>query len=235
MLPYKIDPMKVLSRQGIIPTKGGHMIDVQQIRLNMMEVFCYRVGDTSSKTCALIDPAFDTKRILNEVERHGYRVTHVINTHSHPDHTAGNAPILAATGARLFIHRLDGQRLGGMMSGAFSRMMGGKGSPEPDVLLEDNDIIPIGEISLKVLHTPGHSPGGICLYTEGHVFTGDTLFVGAVGRTDFPGCSMSQLLNSIQEKIYTLPADTIVWPGHDYGVFPHSTVEIEKKTNPFTM
>ena len=211
------------------------MIDVQQIRLNMMEVFCYRVGDTSSKTCALIDPAFDTKRILKEVEKHGYRVTHVINTHSHPDHTAGNAAIIAATGAKLLIHRLDGQQFGGMMAGAFSRMMGGKGSPEPDVLLEDNDRIAIGEEYLTVLHTPGHSPGGICLYTKGHVFTGDTLFVGAVGRTDFPGCSMSQLLKSIHEKIYTLPGDTIVWPGHDYGFFPHSTVEAEKKTNPFTM
>lgn len=211
------------------------MVEIEQIRLSMMEVFCYMVGDAASKTCALIDPAFETDRILGEVESKGYSVTHVINTHHHSDHTAGNAAIITATGARLCIHRLDGEKLGGMMSGAYSRMMGGKGSPSPDVLLEDGDAISIGGSDLKVLHTPGHSPGGICLYTEGHVFTGDTLFVGAVGRTDFPGCSMSQLLESIHGKIYTLPEETIVWPGHDYGYRPHSTVADEKRTNPFTL
>lgn len=209
-------------------------MEIKQIRVNPMEVFCYIVGDEASKTCALIDPAFETERILGEVGREGYAVTHVINTHSHSDHTAGNAAIIAATDAKLLIHRLDGEALGRMVSGAFSRTMGGKGSPPPDVLLEDNDIITIGEGQLKVLHTPGHSPGGICLYTPGHVFTGDTLFVGAVGRTDFPGGSMSQMLTAIHEKIYTLPGETIVWPGHNYGYSPHSTVENEQKTNPFT-
>lgn len=210
-------------------------MEIKQIGLSRMEVFCYIVGDALSKTCALIDPAFETDRILSEVESNGYHVTHVINTHSHSDHTAGNAAIIAATGAKLCIHRLDGEKLGGMMSGAFSRVLGGKGSPNPDIMLEDNDTITIGESSLKVLHTPGHSPGGICLYTNGHVFTGDTLFVGAVGRTDFPGCSMSQLFKSIHEQIYTLPGETIVWPGHDYGLYPHSTVADEKRTNPFTI
>lgn len=205
---------------------GGPIMEIKQIRLNQMEVFCYIVGDGVSKTCALIDPAFETERILGEVEKEGYRVTHVINTHHHSDHTAGNAAILAATDAKLLIHRLDGEKLGGMM--------GGKGSPPPDDLLEDNDVIAIGEEQLKVIHTPGHSPGGICLYTPGHVFTGDTLFVGAVGRTDFPGGSMSQMLSAIKDKIYTLPGETIVWPGHDYGYSPRSTVENEQELNPFT-
>jgi len=209
-------------------------MEVKQIRVNPMEVFCYIVGDEVSKTCVLIDPAFETDRILGEAEQAGYQVTHVINTHSHSDHTAGNAAIIAATGAQLLIHRLDGEKLEAMMSGAFSRILGGKGSPEPDVLLEDNDTIAVGEGSLEVLHTPGHSPGGISLYTPGHVFTGDTLFVGAVGRTDFPGCSMAQLVKSIKERIYTLPGDTIVWPGHDYGPRPHTTVETERNFNLFT-
>jgi glyoxylase-like metal-dependent hydrolase (beta-lactamase superfamily II) len=209
-------------------------MEIKQIRVNPMEVFCYIVGDGVSKTCALIDPAFETERILDEVGKEGYHVTHVINTHSHSDHTAGNAAIIAATGAELLIHRLDGEKLSETASGAFSKAMGGEGSPPADVLLEDGDVITIGEESLQVIHTPGHSPGGICLYTPGHVFTGDTLFVGAVGRTDFPGGSMSQMLTAIKDKIYTLPIETIVWPGHDYGYAPSSTVENEQELNPFT-
>jgi glyoxylase-like metal-dependent hydrolase (beta-lactamase superfamily II) len=129
---------------------------------------------------------------------------------------------------------LDARQLQKLLNRTFSRVLGGKGSPKPDVLVKDNDIIKIGDCSLKVLHTPGHTRGGICLYTEGNIFTGDTLFVGAVGRTDLPGGSMKTLLTSIQEKIYTLPGNTIVWPGHDYGPRPSSTVQQESDTNPFT-
>ena len=197
--------------------------------------FCYLLGDDASKTCALIDPAFETDRILAEADRLGYRVTHIINTHGHSDHTAGNEAIKAATGAQLLIHELDANRLGKVVHKTFSRMLGGKGSPAPDVKLKDNDFIQIGDgINMRVIHTPGHTPGSICLYSDGHVFTGDTLFVGAVGRTDLPGGSSKQLLASVQKKIYTLPGSTIVWPGHDYGPYPSSTVEREKLTNPFT-
>ena len=183
-------------------------MEIMQIRLEKMATFCYIVGDEHSKTCALIDPAFETKKILDEAKKAGYRVTHLINTHCHSDHTAGNAAIIADTDAKLLIHKLDEKRLGKITNSAFSRMLGGKGSPKPDILLNDQDVIQIGKTSLKVLHTPGHTPGGICLYTVGNVFTGDTLFVGSVGRTDFPGSSMKHLLNSIYEKIYTLPGET---------------------------
>ncbi|MGD8764949.1 MAG: MBL fold metallo-hydrolase [Desulfobacteraceae bacterium] len=208
-------------------------MDIKQIRLAKMATFCYLIGDSNSNTCALIDPAFETDRILEKAKESGYRVTHLINTHAHSDHTAGNGAIKAATGAKICIHELDAQRLEKFFNKTFSRMLGGKGSPRPDVLLKDNDVIIIGEIHLNVLHTPGHTPGGICLYAQGHIFTGDTLFVGAVGRTDLPGGSFKQLLTSIREKIYTLPADTIVWPGHDYGPLPSSTVQQEIDTNPF--
>jgi glyoxylase-like metal-dependent hydrolase (beta-lactamase superfamily II) len=199
-----------------------------------MANFCYLVGDDGSKTCALIDPAFETDRILAEADDLGYRVTHIINTHGHSDHTAGNEAIKAATGAKLLIHADDAGRLGKVLHRTFSRVLGGKGSPRADVLLQDNDVIQIGEVRLKVIHTPGHTAGGICLSSEGHVFTGDTLFVGAVGRTDLPGGSMKQLITSIHEKIFTLPGDTVVWPGHDYGPTPSSTVQQEKKSNPYT-
>lgn len=208
---------------------------VRQFRLSRMDTFCYMAGDGSTKTCALIDPAFDTSRILNEVKKEGFTVSHVINTHGHSDHSAGNSAVIEATGAELLIHRADAAMLGKIINRTFSRVLGGKGSVKPHVLVEDGDIIRIGNESLKVLHTPGHTRGGICLYAKGHVFTGDTLFVGAVGRTDLPGGSMDTLIQSIRDKIYTLPPDTIVWPGHDYGPTPHSTVSMEQKTNPFTI
>ena len=192
------------------------------------------IGDEYSKTCATIDPAFDTRRILAEVNEDGYKVTHIINTHCHSDHTAGNAAMMAATGAKLLIHELDAGRLNMRLNRLFSRLLGGKGSPKPDILLKDGDVIEIGNTTLKVIHTPGHTLGSICLYTDGHVFTGDTLFVGAVGRTDLPGGSAKRLLKSIHERIYSLPEKTTVWPGHDYGPFPKSTVEDEKKRNPYT-
>ena len=200
-----------------------------------MANFCYLVGDETLKTCALIDPAFETDRILAAAGDLGYRVTHIINTHGHSDHTAGNEAIKTATGAKLLIHAVDANRLGKVVHKTFSRILGGKGSPAPDVLLNDNDLIQIGDgTNLRVIHTPGHTPGSMCLYSDGQIFTGDTLFVGAVGRTDLPGGSSKQLRTSIQEKIYTLPGSTIVWPGHDYGPYPSSTIEQETHTNPFT-
>ena len=207
-------------------------MEILQIRLNKMAVFCYLIGDESSRTGALIDPAFETGRILAVVKEKGYRITHVINTHCHSDHTAGNAAIIAATKAKLLIHELDSENLMKMLNRSFTRILGGKASPRPDVLLKDNDVITIGSTVLDVIHTPGHTPGGICLLAENNIFTGDTLFVGAVGRTDLPGGSYKQLSRAIREKIYTLPEETIIWPGHDYGITPASTVAREKKDNP---
>ncbi len=221
--------MKVLAEHSI-----NNYTELIQMRLDKMAICCYLIGDKGSNACALVDPAFDTKEILSKIKSRGYTVTHLINTHNHPDHTAGNASIMSQTGAQLFIHRLDADKLRSFMNRAFSRMLGGSKSPKPHILLNDTDTITIGKTTLKVLHTPGHSPGGICLYMEGNVFTGDTLFVGGVGRTDLRGGSLKTLLKSIHEKIYTLPKETRVWPGHDYGALPCSTVEMEIKTNPFT-
>ncbi|MEW6078007.1 MAG: MBL fold metallo-hydrolase [Thermodesulfobacteriota bacterium] len=210
-------------------------MDIRQIKLSRMDTFCYLVGDEAVKTCALIDPAFDTDKIVRMVKAAGYTVACVINTHGHADHCAGNAAVIKATGAKLMIHENDADRLKGVVSGVFSAALGGRPSPRPDKLLRHKDDIAVGGIKLTALHTPGHTPGGICLYTPGHVFTGDTLFVGAVGRTDMPGGSTRTLLASIKDQIYTLPGDTIVWPGHDYGETPSSTVARERATNPFTL
>lgn len=208
---------------------------IEQIRLSRMNTFCYLIGDDAAGTAVLIDPAFDVPRILSMVRRGGYIVTHVINTHHHSDHTAGNADVVKATGAWLCIHELDAPFLGNLTGRAFSRMLGGKGSPPAQRLLKDGEKLRVGTIVLTVLHTPGHTPGGACFYTPGHVFTGDTLFVGAVGRTDLPGGNAAQLLSSIHKKLYTLPEETIVWPGHDYGQAPSSTIGNERQFNPFTV
>ncbi len=209
-------------------------MEIKQIFLPQMANFSYMAGDITTKTCAVIDPAFDPEKIMAEIKTAGYTITHVINTHGHADHTSGNAAILKATGARLCIHREDSASVSGLLSRAASRVLGGKGSPKADCILEDNDIVEIGESRLKVIHTPGHTRGSICIYTPDHLFTGDTLFVEAVGRTDLPGGSHEQLLFSVREKLYTLPEDTRVWPGHDYGPSPWSTIGHEKLNNPFT-
>lgn len=199
-----------------------------------MANFCYMAGDEETRTCAVIDPAFDAKTILKEIETAGYKITHVINTHGHADHVSANAEIIKATGAQLCVHEGDAQQVSGFLTRSLSRIMGGKGSPGVNCILKDNDVIKIGKTELRVIHTPGHTFGSICIYAEGHLFTGDTLFVGAVGRTDLPGGSTSTLVSSIREKLYSLPDETVVWPGHDYGDTPTSTIGREKSENPFT-
>ncbi len=208
-------------------------MNIQQVKLSKMATFCYLVIDDATRTCALIDPACDTGQLLEMASGQGLQITHVINTHNHSDHTAGNAAIVAATGAKICIHRLDAAALGKLFNRGFSRLMGGKGSPAPDIMLEDKDTIQIGAVTLTVIHTPGHTPGGICLHAENHLFTGDTLFIGSAGRTDLPGGNRRQLESSIATRIYSLPEETIIWPGHDYGASPSSTVAREMQSNPF--
>ena len=209
-------------------------MDVKQIYLPRMANFCYLVGDEQTRTCGVIDPAFDAKKILAEAGAANYTITHVINTHGHADHVSANADIITATGASLCIHEADASQVAGILNRSLSRILGGKGSPGADCLLRDDDVVTIGNTKLRIIHTPGHTPGSICIYADGHLFTGDTLFVGAVGRTDLPGGSTATLLSSIRGKLYTLPEETIVWPGHDYGDAPSSTIGREKAENPFT-
>jgi glyoxylase-like metal-dependent hydrolase (beta-lactamase superfamily II) len=210
------------------------MLVIERILVGKMAVFCYMAGDTETKTCALVDPAFETDRILETAASAGFKVTHVINTHGHADHVCGNRAVVAATGAKVCIHREDAGKLRHPVYRVMARGVGGKGSPPADRLLSDGDVIGIGESRLLVLHTPGHSPGSVCLLAPGKVLTGDTLFVGGVGTTAFPGGNLPQLMASIKERLYALPEDTVVLPGHHYGESPETTIGREKATNPFT-
>ncbi|MDI6796769.1 MAG: MBL fold metallo-hydrolase [Desulfatibacillaceae bacterium] len=212
----------------------GGILEVTQLTVGRLAVCAYIVADNTSHRAALIDPAFETKDILALVKEKKLKVTHLINTHHHSDHVAGNAAIIRETGALLCIGNKDAPRLNTLLNRGVSRVLGGAGSPRPDILLKQGDTIGVGNASLSVIETPGHTAGGICLLGENNLFTGDTLFVGNVGRTDLPGGDARQLLASIRQRLYTLPDDTIVWPGHDYGPAPYSTIGREKALNPFT-
>ena len=207
---------------------------LEQLEVGRLAVFCYIVGCEETKSAALIDPAAETNKILEVTKSLGLDVKYVINTHAHPDHVGGNADIVENTGAEIIIHEDEAKHITNLVNKAFIKMFGGRSSPAADRTVKDSDIIKVGNVKLEVIHTPGHSPGGICIYDgEKNLFTGDTLFVGGIGRTDIPGGSMRTLMTSIKERILTLPDDTLIWPGHNYGPTPSSTVAREREANPF--
>ncbi len=193
-----------------------------------MSVFSYLIGDEKAGVGVLIDPAFETKRILEIVEKNKVKVLYIINTHGHPDHIAGNAEIKDATGAKICMHKEDADLPESFHQKMVSRFVGGKTTPKPDILLKHGDILSVGENDLFVIHTPGHTKGSICLYIKGNLFTGDTLFVGSEGRTDLPAGSPEDMLNTLHKKLFKLPGNTRVWPGHNYGLSEFSTIEMER-------
>lgn len=206
---------------------------IEQIQIGGFEIFCYVLGDEKTGIGVVIDPGGPAGPILDRASGKGIKqITHIVNTHSHVDHVSGNKEAQEATSAAIAIHELDAADLTHPNLGMLA-MFGAEPSPPPSILLKDNDIIAFGNESIKVIHTPGHTLGGICLYFDGHVITGDTLFVGGIGRTDLPGGSYETLRQSIKERLFTLPEETIVLPGHNYGVTPTSTIGREKRENVF--
>ena len=180
----------------------------------------------------VIDPADDVDEIIALAKSKKITIKTILNTHAHVDHIMGNEEMKRKTGAKIIIQEDDAPLLT-QTPRSMLAMFGGRPSPPADQTVKDGEIIRAGEISLKVLHTPGHSPGGMCLYGAGVVFTGDTLFVGGLGRTDLPGGSWQTMLDSIRAKLLTLPDETIVYPGHNYGPSPKSTIKNERLYNPF--
>ncbi len=202
---------------------------IEQIEVTWMSVFCYLLCDEETREAALIDPAGDFGEIFGAVERHGATVRYVINTHGHWDHTSGNARVVKKTGATLLIHEADAEHARSIPNRVLSLTLGGRVSPEPVMLLRGGETIPLGRQSLDIIHTPGHTPGSICVLAGGNLFTGDTLFTEGMGRTDMPGGSQTAIMNSIINIILRLPDDTKIWPGHNYGRFPVSTVREQKR------
>ncbi len=192
---------------------------------------CYIVGSESSRKAMIIDPGAEARRILKAVNDLRLTVLLIVATHVHVDHVGALAPVKEATGAKFALHRAEAKADLGVFSRMLASMMGGSFSslPEPDWLLKDGDKINVDGLQFTVIHTPGHSLGGISLYGNGVLFSGDTLFNYGIGRTDFPGCSYDQIMDSIQNKLMTLPDETVVYPGHG----PATTVGEERKGNPF--
>lgn len=190
---------------------------------------CYIVGCEETSTAAVIDPGDEADRILMVLAEAGLTVKTIINTHGHFDHVGANQRMKKVTGADLLIHSLDAPMLTQLSATAAAWGMSSDNSPPPDRLLADGDEVQVGNIVLTVIHTPGHTPGGISLHADNAVFVGDTLFAGSIGRTDFPGGDFGVLKTSIQKKLFTLGDDVTVYPGH-MGL---TTIGREKRTNPF--
>ena len=209
-------------------------MEIVQILVGHMDVYAYLLGCPETKKAAVIDPGGHAERIKATADKHGWQIVYILNTHGHFDHTLANGALKTLTGAQLLIHKDDAALLAAPEMRMMTQSMGYDPSPPPDAFITDNQEIVLGDnCKIKVLHTPGHSRGGVSFYFPGHVFTGDTLFVGAVGRTDFPGGSWPVMRESIERRILSLPNDTVVWPGHNYGPSPSSSVANERRTNPF--
>ena len=173
--------------------------------------FSYIIADEANKEAVVVDPSFNAEAIIQLAKKNGLKIEYIIDTHYHGDHVAGNKEVKASSGAKIVAHKL-------------SRV-------EKDVEVADGDTIRIGRMVIKVIHTPGHTQDGICLLVDKKVLTGDTLFVGECGRTDMPGSSSREMYNSLFNKLMRLDDDVEVYPGHDYGPRPYSTIGEEKRTN----
>jgi glyoxylase-like metal-dependent hydrolase (beta-lactamase superfamily II) len=192
---------------------------------------CFVVGCEETHAAAVIDPGDETDRILQTLAESNLKIKCIINTHGHFDHVAGNRKMKEATGADLLIHPLDVPILSSLSASAAAWGLSAEDSPPPDRTVEEGDTISFGTICFKVIHTPGHTPGGISLHVDDVVFVGDTLFAGSIGRTDFPGGDYETLISSIRNKLFILGDDVRVFCGHG----PETLISREKQQrfNPF--
>lgn len=204
---------------------------IETLQVGSLGTNCYLVGDEASKQAAVIDPGGEAGRILAAARQAELTISHIINTHGHGDHMAGNADLVAATDAALVVHANDADMLTDPRLNLSALMGMPLAGPAATRLVAEGDVIQVGGLALHVLHTPGHTPGGISLYapTAGVLFCGDALFQGSIGRTDLPGGDHGQLLEAIRLKLLTLPDETVVYPGHG----PASTIGDERRGNPW--
>ncbi len=208
-------------------------MNLKMLTVGSLFTNCYAVWCSKTREAIVIDPGFDrqgeAEEVLGVLKENGLKAKFIVDTHGHPDHTCGNGTVKEATGAPILIHERDADMLseqGERLAALFGFLVN---SPVADGLLKDGDTVKFGQVVLRVLHTPGHSPGSVSLVGADCVFTGDTLFAGSIGRVDLPGGSGKEMMQSLLEKLALLPDRFVVYPGHG----PKSTIGEEKRSNPF--
>lgn len=196
------------------------------LQVSMFATNCYLVGCPDTGEGIVIDPGAEGKRILQVIENLNIKVKYIINTHGHVDHVAANGRLKEALGAPIL---LNGKDLSLYQNPGFGLGLVIGKQPPPDRFIDEGDHISCGSLEFLVMETPGHTPGGVCLFGQGVLFSGDTLFAGSIGRTDLAGGSFEEIIRSIKERLLVLPPDTVVYPGHG----PKSAIGDEIRGNPF--
>jgi len=219
--------ISLCEREKWMLRKERHMI-LQRLEVGPIASNCYIVGDEATHEGIVIDPGADAGRITKKIKDIGLTIKTIVLTHTHPDHVGAVKAVKEATKAEVAVHGDDARGLSTVSPMAAAQGFATQPTT-PDRLLKGGDSIKVGNLSFLVLHTPGHSPGGICLYGGGVVFSGDTLFNSSIGRSDFPGGNYQLLLSSIHTKLMVLPDNTPVYPGHG----PETTIGDERRNNPF--
>ena len=194
------------------------LLYVRQLELGPIANFVYLIGDPETRQAMVVDPGWDPDRILRTAAEDGYEITRIMLTHTHPDHIQAVPAMLERTRAKVHVHKKEA---------------GSPGLPKSEVVaLSGGDIVKVGNLEVKILHTPGHTPGSQSFLVRDTVVAGDTLFVGSCGRVDLPGSDPEEMWKSLS-KLKTLGDDILLYPGHNYGPTPTSRMGDEKKTNPF--
>ena len=201
---------------------------IRTLSVGSMQANCYILGCEETGAAVVIDPGDEGARIISVINENELHLMLIVNTHGHIDHIVANRDLKEETSAPLCIHSADADMLVNPQKNLSFFIGESVTSPEPDRLLADGDTLEAGTLRLKVMHTPGHSQGSICLLGDGHIFTGDLLFAGGIGRYDFPGSSYTDLMDSLR-KVIALDKALVVYPGHG----PATTIGDEQRTNPF--
>jgi glyoxylase-like metal-dependent hydrolase (beta-lactamase superfamily II) len=210
-------------------------VNIKQIPVGSFQVMTYLVTCPTTLASVIIDPAGEEDRLLAAIQSENARVKYILNTHAHADHTLGNRKLKQKLSVPVCMHEADDRFFADAAVRETSlKELGLPGPDTADIKLQHGDVLAAGRLRIEVIHTPGHTPGSVCYLVDGHhLFTGDTLFVGAAGRTDLIGGSLDQLIESLAKRIIVLPQETVIWPGHDYGTSPTSTIGREMEENPY--